>query len=449
MAVPISAATPGERKKATARRGSPPLISGRPVTDATVRLRDKYWAFFSNWMAASGYDLPFMVANHLSCVEEINLVLAKFGRELHRAGKSYNQYAETINAFSSRCPALRRMLQQAWGLGYAWAKSEPSNHHVAMPASVLLAMITTAIYWGWVSVAGMLALGFGGLLRPGELCTSFRRDLLLPSDVGQTVDYALLSIREPKSRFTHARHQSAKIDAADLVQVLELAFRDLHDGQRLWAYSPQTLRTRFKSLLEALKLPSTNTVELRCLDLGSLRSGGATYIIQTLENAELCRRRGRWASMRMMDIYVQEVMALQYLRTIRPQSKELVLKIASFFSDTFLRAQKLHDEHVPETLWFRLLSWWKKPWVEKDGWRNWEKILYNGKYWQGAFWSCTTPTAPGFKSLICSLSTMLGRPAMWIVHKHLMEKACWKGERIYIYIYIPNYSTSTMDERSI
>lgn len=356
MAMPILSATPGEKRKSALRNARPPLTLGRPVTDTTVKLRQRYWDIFLTWTRENALDFEVMLEHSYSCIDEINIVMTRYGRLLYQKGKSYNQYAETLNALGSHRPSLRRLLQQSWDLGYAWVKSEPSTHHVAMPARVVISMISIAILWGWPFVAGVLALGFGAMLRPGEVCSALRKDLLLPRDVDHTVDYGLLSIREPKSRFTHARHQSAKIDSPDLMAVIDMAFGQLPGGERLWPYSSQTLRSRFRSLLAALKLPVSSTPHLRALDLGSLRSGGATYVIQVTEDSELCRRRGRWASMKMMDIYVQEVMALQYMKMISDDSRKHVLKVASFFAPLLAQAKLFRSSGIPEKVWCLLLS---------------------------------------------------------------------------------------------
>ena len=55
-----------------------------------------------------------------------------FGRELHRNGRPYNHYAETINAVSALRPSLRRVLQGAWDLAFTWLREEPPTHHVAI-----------------------------------------------------------------------------------------------------------------------------------------------------------------------------------------------------------------------------------------------------------------------------------------------------------------------------
>ena len=229
QAMPLFTATPGETRKAALRSLRPPLQPGRPVTEATTRLRARYWLEFEGWTRNLGIDVLFMLEHRQQHIDELNILLTKYGRLLYQLGKSYNQYAE---------------------------------------------------------------------------------------------------IREPKSRYTFARHQSAKVDSSDFAQVLELAFSGLKDGVKLWPFSAQTLRARFRSVLAALRLPTVHTF---CLDLGSLRSGGAAFIIQATEDSELCRRRGRWASMKMMDVYVQETMAIQCMKLIPPSSKQMVLQFVSLF----------------------------------------------------------------------------------------------------------------------
>ena len=356
MAMPLTAKTPGELRKAAERSTRPPLQGGRPVTAATTAARDRFWNSFVVWTEELGVDLKSLLEHPNFHLEEINGLLSHYGRELYKAGKTYNVYAETINALGVRKPGLRRLLQQAWDVGYSWVKPEPSVHHIAMPIPILLSMLATAMMWGWTRVAAIIALGFGALLRPGEITGPFRKDLMLPSDVDDTIGYALLSIREPKSRYTYARHQTAKLDSSDLLRVVMLGLKKLPDSARLWNYSPQTLRQRFKTLLVALGLPSESSLAERALDLGSLRAGGATFIIQSVEDSELCRRRGRWSSMKMMGIYVQETMALQYMRLIPTATKDKIMQLARALLPVLHRAELYDAAGIPPTSWFFLFA---------------------------------------------------------------------------------------------
>ena len=90
-------------------------------------------------------------------------------------------------------------------------------------------------------MAGLLALGWGSLLRTSEITGAVRKDLLLPIDTLGTNNFALLSLLEPKTRFVAARHQSAKLDIPDLLKLVEISFADLKPHQPLWPFSTATI----------------------------------------------------------------------------------------------------------------------------------------------------------------------------------------------------------------
>ena len=359
LAMPNIPQGPGDLQRASRRQAAPNLPEGRPVQGRTGSLRERYFSAFETWVRGHEIDLDWMLDNYFQHVDDINALLSRYGRELFSAGKTYNQFAETINELTSRRPPLRRLMQGAWDIGYAWRKCEPSIHHVAMPSLVLMAAITTALTWGWTRLAGAFSLMWGGLLRPGELCGALREDLLLPCDVGYATPFCLLAIKEPKTRFSNARHQSAKLDVSDLMEVVSMAFKDVPSTHRLWPFSAQTLRNRLKQVLEALRLPSEHTSSHRALDLGSFRAGGATWIIQTTEDGDLLQRRGRWANRKMMEIYVQEVSALMYLKKVEPSTKDRILTMASAFPEVLRKTSEYHHAKIPSNVWHILLSKWQ------------------------------------------------------------------------------------------
>jgi hypothetical protein len=92
-----------------------------------------------------------------------------------------------------------------------------------------------------------------GFWRLVSEVNALRTELLLPRD---SANFVLLTMREPKSRFTYA-----KVDSHDLVAIVDLTFRELKPHNRLWPCSSQTLRSRFKSVLSALGLPTMSTLE--------------------------------------------------------------------------------------------------------------------------------------------------------------------------------------------
>eukprot|EP00435_Cladocopium_sp_Y103_P072261 s203_g39.t1 len=350
-AMPLFPRNAGDTQRAAWRAEREPPTVARAVLPVTATLRAKYAEIFDNWLVENDIDFALMLQHHVECIEEINLVLVKFGKALFLAGRPYNHYLETIILVVARKPLIRRMLQTAWDYAYSWVKQEPSTHHTALPFQVLLAGISVAIAWGWERVAGSLPLMWGALLRAGEFLAATRAQLMLPRDVDNTVTFGLLSIPEPKTRMTAARHQVAKLDIPDLLQVVDMAFGRLGKECRLWQGSGQTLRTRFKQLLNALSLPIVKKLGVKPPDLGSLRSGGATWLIMVTEQSDLVMRRGRWLNTKTMSIYLQESMATLYLQKVPKAAKEKVLLYAALFACYLEKAVCFQAACIPSTQW--------------------------------------------------------------------------------------------------
>ena len=345
-----------DRLRAATRFSAGPLPTGRQVLPVTQSNRESYLAAFFGWCKSQDIDISEIFESSWENLEEINRILVAYGRALYAAGRPHAHYIECINAVAGHKPILRRHLQEAWDLGFSWVRQEPSSHHVAAPFQIVLAMLTTSLMWGWTRTAGAIAFCFGGLLRPGEMISAVRRQLLLPSDVGDSVPHALLTILEPKTRFRAARHQYAKVDIPDLLQVLELSFSNLHQSAKLWPFSGQTLRTRFQTLMRALGLPLAAHNGMKPLDLGSLRAGGATWLMQTTESTDFVQRRGRWINGKVMNIYLQETTALQYLKSLSSSSVEKIMTLAKSFPAVLEKAELLIFSKIPTQSWFILFS---------------------------------------------------------------------------------------------
>ena len=235
-------------------------------------------------------------------------------------------------------------------------RQEPSQHHVAIPSVVAFALITTSLMWGWTHFAGCIALAFGALLRPGEVFSLRRLNLLFPRDTGFSIPHLLVSLMEPKMRFTTARHQSTRLDIPDLLEVVTMVFQDLPPHYPIWPFSPQTFRNRFRSVLSALSLPVNHSPSVKCLDPGSLRAGGATWLMQMTDNGELVRRRGRWQNYRIMEVYIQEVSSLLYLQKVPNEGREKVIAAAQCFLKVLEKAVSYKAANLPTTIWFVLFS---------------------------------------------------------------------------------------------
>ncbi|CAE7299501.1 Ttll6a [Symbiodinium microadriaticum] len=339
------------------RRGPEGLPVGRVVEPATQRNRDALWSAFLVWLDGAGVDRAlFTSVEGVVDIDSINCIFGRYGRDLYAAGRPFAHYSETLNAFAARVPKARRLLQPAWDLAFSWKREEPGRHHTALPWQALLALVGAAFTWGWPRVAGALALAWGGLLRIGEVLQATRSDLTLPSDVRYTVDYAYLTIRDPKTRYHAARHQAVRVDQPDILEIIDIAYGKLGKVEKLWNFSGQTLRVRFRQLCRALLLPCEPDGRLPPLELSSLRAGGATWLMMQGEDSELVRRRGRWLSHRIMEIYVQEVSSLQLFGYLPEPSKEKVFTALWAFKDVLAKVRFYSTVGILPTLWYRLIA---------------------------------------------------------------------------------------------
>jgi len=248
---------------------------------------------------------------------------------------------------------LRRRVSAAWDLAFNWVVDEPHEHHAAMPISIMLSTVALALLWGWTREAAIIALAWTGVLRVGEVIAATRQDLILALDSAPGVWYALLLIRSPKTRGRAARHQSSRIDPEDVVCLLEAIFGRLTPTEFLWHHSPSTLRRRFATLLSALGLALRHDGS-HIYSLSYLRPGGATFWLQATEDSEFVRRKGRWLSTRVLEIYLQESAISTYHRRLSDETRSRIDHLCRSFQTILDRAIFFKETKIPESLWPQL-----------------------------------------------------------------------------------------------
>ena len=209
----------------------------------------------------------------------------------------------------------------------------------------------------------LLGPWWGSLLRPWRDLQHATRNLLFPSDCGFSVSYCLVSLMEPKTSSQLPDTQCTRLDIPDLLQVAILAFEKMDVNRYIWPYSPQTFRNRFKAVLTSIGLPTSPTPSLKALDPGSLRAGGASWLMQITDSGDVVRRRGRWQNARIMEVYVQEVSSLIYLQFLDSKVKSMAFDLASHFTAVLERALSLQAAKIPYHIWYVLFSRWKMPWA--------------------------------------------------------------------------------------
>lgn len=157
-AVPF-AASHGDVGRMQSRAGIV-LGDGRRVSEGTSVTREFLLAGFKAWLEEHGSSFEEVVMEKNCDLDSLNQWLVEYGRWLFAYGKPYYFYSETINAISVKRPILRRTMPQAWDLAFMWHSYEPTEHHIAMPHQILLAILSQLWHGdGNVKLALLLWLG--------------------------------------------------------------------------------------------------------------------------------------------------------------------------------------------------------------------------------------------------------------------------------------------------
>ena len=352
-AMPLAPTGTDEANRA-ARRAGNILQADRVVLQQTRDRRENLLLAFDVWLGANLRTTleRLLEPSCLDC-DAVAEALVSYGKDMYQAGKSYGRFSETINAVTAKRPMLRRRVAIAWDLAFNWVVDEPHEHHTALPLSVMLACVTLSLLWGWTREAAVIALAWTGVLRVHEVLQATRRDLVLPEDAAPGHISALLMIRSPKTRGRAARHQSTRIDPTDVVQLLSAVYKKAIPSEPLWPLSPATLRKRFSCLLAALGIAPREDGSY-IYSLSSLRPGGATYWLAATEDAEFVRRKGRWLSTRVLEIYLQETSVATYQRNLSEETKSRINDLCRSFSRVLSKAIFLKESRVPENAWPQL-----------------------------------------------------------------------------------------------
>jgi len=328
----------------------PTRVARKETLEARTRLLDG----FGKWLYDThGVLLSVLLTAKPADPEEITYWLVQYGQQMYLAGRAYGKYAETVNAIAMMRPSIKKQLTGAWDLAFAWLADEPCQHHPALPLSILLALCSLALLWGWPVEASLLAMTWCGIMRIGETLLTTRGDLILPGDSAPGTNFVLVRIRMPKTRGRAARHQAARIDPPDVVTLLTATFASLPEDEKLWKLSAATLRRRFESLLRGVGLPTHSIDGKRPFSLGSLRPGGATFLLLHTEDAELVRHRGRWVTSKVCEIYLQEVLYTTYTEKLQGGVRQTIQTLSAAFPRILQTAVQYLQSGLPTTVWYQ------------------------------------------------------------------------------------------------
>jgi integrase len=219
-------------------------------------------------------------------------------------GKYRSRTIKSVYAVVAMRPQLRTHLLVVRRLLSGWEKLVPSKPWPPISYEGAVAIALLLSHWKRPRMGLAVLVAFSALLRCSEVCNLRPCDFLFPGKRYPQVlpGVAILNGKTGKNQWASLVHPQ-------VATLLQHASVPVALQQRLFPWSPDTLRTWFCKARDALGLPQD-------LVFHSLRHGGATYQCLFLNvSLETLRHRGRWKSIASVERYLQEQRVLLTLAT--------------------------------------------------------------------------------------------------------------------------------------
>ena len=299
-----------------------PMNTSVGFVPATASRMSKCFEAFSEWCSSFlELSCDVLVKDH----QALGLALRAYGLYLFEHGHPRYLLVYAITSCQEYFPGCKAAMQPAWQIDKKWQVHEPGSCRAVLPAIVIKAATALALLWSWTSWAGLLLLGFGALLHPSEMLNLCRRDLVFPSDMHFDSSSLYVRIRDPKTaRF--ARRQHGRIDDPSIIALTEKLFGKLSLDSKLYPGSASTFRKQWDSVMDRLEVPRRQSQH--GATPGVLRGSGATYLYCNSEDINWVAWRGRWARVRTLEFYLQEVSSFMLVHELSKSARSKIFALA-------------------------------------------------------------------------------------------------------------------------
>jgi hypothetical protein len=326
------ARVPGPRPQALPLEARIPkdLISDRVLTAQTVKQRQKSSIAFADWLREhKGLETEFLLADGTDSLF-VARILAAFGQHCYNIGFPLGFFVNAILSITDKRRFLVGKVKEAWDVVETWTELIPLGHHKPLLRVVLHAIVTLAFSWKWFGVGLLLLLGFSCMLRVSEMFSLRRDRLLLPSDLLSDNDVFFVNLGSTKTRRLGARMQHVRTSDSELVMLLEEFCHGAPPSARFYSGTRKQLEQDFEALLNHFAFVYGSN---HGFTLASLRAGAATQMYR--DGVELSRIQwaGRWRSSRTLEIYIQEVAALNVLAELDLAQRHKIRWYATSFQE--------------------------------------------------------------------------------------------------------------------
>ena len=292
---------------------------------ATVLIRAKFWKQFQDWI-----ELNIGVGateNFVACPGLLVAALEAFGAESFASGMPLHYYRQLAVHVQHEFPGSKVYMGRVWNLVGRWQIAEPTQHRTPIPESVVKAIASLGLLWGWRRFSCTVLLCFYGICRIGELLKARRGDLLTPQDLlWEEPDVLYLRINVPKTRNRGAKVQYATCQLKPVVTLLCNTWQHAEKRDLLYGSTASSFRRRWDAILKHLGIEKKHR-----LTPGSLRGGGAVAAHKRGVGIQDLMWHMRLQHQKTLTYYLQETTAASVLPALSDSSRSKILLLRDAF----------------------------------------------------------------------------------------------------------------------
>ena len=259
--------------------------------------------------------------------KDLDEILVESFEEGYFAGQGAETADRTLAAIAYIEPSLdKKMLLRATRAAKGFRRLAPGASRQPLPWLALCGLLGAALWQQRVDLAEAMLVQFIAYLRPGELTSLRRRQLVCPLPNSGTVCWGLVlapEVNDLPSK-TGQRDESVLLDRFDPC-ILDHIFRKrlrLRPEASLWSFPPELYRQMFEETVAMAGLLGLAPHPY------SLRHGGASHdALHKKRDMIEIQKRGRWRAEASVRRYQKETRAVQEVERMGDEARRYGVKI--------------------------------------------------------------------------------------------------------------------------
>ena len=275
------------------------------------------------YLSAVALVLPLLE----SCVQlsDLDIICEEWIELQWERGTPLGIIGDALSGLHFFWPQVKGWLRGSWRLFKNWRKIEAPQRAPPLPLRTCKALVGVFLDIDQVTLAFLIGLGFHAYLRTGELLRLTFRDIHASKTQG------VVTVRASKAGLRFNIDEAVTITDHTLLLMWQVLIQNKPEGDSfIWPRGARAFRAAFHDGLAILGLSQAGYQPY------SLRRGGATHHYMIRRNLDGILLRGRWRSLAVGRLYLEDGLATLHAIHHSAQTLRLVDRFSSGFPPHFL-----------------------------------------------------------------------------------------------------------------